>query len=323
MFDGLQNQQGGFPIGQAILQSLIYADLFDFPLTADEIHRYLPGSPISATFLHNTLEDGFARHHLSQADGYFALAGRKEIIPIRQQRREIAGRLWARAHRYAAIIACIPFVRMIAVTGTLAVENVKSGDDIDYLIVTAPGRLWLCRALVIGLVRLARLAGDELCPNYFLSERMLEIPVRNLFTARELLQMVPLYGPATYARFRSANSWTTAFFPNASTPPACDVLRQVDGPFKAKVQRVWEKALSGPWGNWLEQGEMRRKILRLSRQAETAGLSPSQGATIFTTDCCKGHFEGYDELILERYRAGLQAHGLGPELQLVQGGSHE
>ncbi|MBI3914279.1 MAG: hypothetical protein HY327_08870 [Chloroflexi bacterium] len=31
------------PVSTAILQSIQYADLFDYPLTPDEIHRYLIG----------------------------------------------------------------------------------------------------------------------------------------------------------------------------------------------------------------------------------------------------------------------------------------
>ncbi|MBI3944019.1 MAG: hypothetical protein HY326_13465 [Chloroflexi bacterium] len=322
MMDGRPNQPGSCPTEQAILQSLIYADLFDFPLTADEIHRYLPGLSVPATILRAALAENFGWRDFSHTEGYFTLPGRRDIIPIRQQRRENANRLWIKAHRYAALIAHIPYVRMVAVTGTLAVENVKTGDDIDYLIITAPGRLWLCRALVIGLVRLARLVGDELCPNYFLSERMLETRVRNLFTARELVQMVPLYGAATYAQFRLANKWTQAFFPNANASPANGLLREVNGSFKMLKQYL-EKFLSGSWGDWLERWEMQRKILRLTRQAETAGVSAAPGAAIFTADCCKGHFEGYDRIILDRYRAGLQTYGLTLELQADQDGRYE
>lgn len=322
MINELPNQPGRFPTEQAILQSLIYADLFDFPLTADEIHRYLPGLAVPATALRAILAEGFAWRDFSHNEGYFTLPGRRDIIRTRQQRRNNACHLWSKAHRYATLIAHIPYVRMVAVTGTLAVENVKASDDIDYLIITAPGRLWLCRALVIGLVRWARLVGDELCPNYFLTERMLEIPVRNLFTARELAQMVPLYGPATYTQFRQANNWTRAFFPNADSPPTNELLREVAGPFKA-FKYILEKMLSGPWGDGLERWEMQRKISRLTHQAEIVGVSAAQGATIFTADCCKGHFEGYDQIILERYRTGLEKYGLTLESQTGQVGFYE
>src|SRR5260370_23103993 len=81
------------------------------------------------------------------------------------------------------------------------------------------GRVWLCRAIVVGLVRTAALRGVELCPNYFLSERALVLDEHNLFTAHEVAQMVPLTGIETYQRMRSLNRWTDTFLPNAGGHP--------------------------------------------------------------------------------------------------------
>ncbi|HRF97333.1 MAG TPA: hypothetical protein PLZ51_19125, partial [Aggregatilineales bacterium] len=67
--------------------------------------------------------------------------------------------------------------------------------DIDLLIITAPKRLWLCRLLVIGIVKRGiKRDGITLCPNYFVTTNAMTITDRNPFTARELAQMVPLVG---------------------------------------------------------------------------------------------------------------------------------
>ena len=62
---------------------------------------------------------------------------------------------------------------MIAVTGSLAMNNYGPGADIDYLVVTTPGRVWIARLLLVALVRFARLSGVELCPNFILSTEVL------------------------------------------------------------------------------------------------------------------------------------------------------
>lgn len=292
------------PLEPAIVQSLLYADLFDYPLAADEIHRYLPGLAVSREALEVALTASVARGVFERVDGFLALPGRDAIVPLRQRRRALARAQWARARRYARLIAQLPFVRLVAVSGTLAVENVEAKDDTDLLIVTAPGRLWLARALVIGVVRLARVAGEDLCPNYLLTERSLELPRRDLFNARELAQLVPLYGSATYRALRAANTWTRDFLPNADAPPADIPLRDVTG-WAAAVKRAMERALMGWLGDRLEAWERRRKIAQFSAPA-----AASDGSAVITADCCKGHFDGQGRRIMGRFEARLRAQGV-------------
>src|SRR5262249_186600 len=155
--------------------------VFDYPLTADEIHRYLI-TVSAARGAVRTLLQSQLPHELSRSGRYFTLAGREAAVQTRKARAATASDFWRRGVHYGRPLSNLPFVRMVAVTGGLAMDNMADG-DIDYLIITEPGRLWLCRALIVGLVRLAAVRGTELCPNYFLSERALVLTERNLFTA--------------------------------------------------------------------------------------------------------------------------------------------
>ena len=152
------------------------------------------------------------------AGGLYFLRGREALLGVRGERARVSARLWRRARRYGRLVGRMPFVRMVAVTGALAMDNVADG-DIDYLVITEPGRLWLCRALVVGLVRTAAMRRVDLCPNYFLSEEAMALSERNLFTAHEVAQMVPLSGVETYQRLRSLNRWTDTYLPNAAGHP--------------------------------------------------------------------------------------------------------
>jgi hypothetical protein len=201
---------------RAILLAVAYADIFDYPLTIAELHRYLIGAAATPAAIHAALNHDHAPYPLVSSDGYVVLRGREAIVATRRRRARVAARLWPQALRYGQVIAGLPFVRMVAVTGALAMDNVDPGADIDFLIVTEPGRLWLCRALVVGLVRLAARRGDRLCPNYFLSERALALDEQTLYTAHELTQMVPIAGLATYYHMRRVNAWADAFLPNAA-----------------------------------------------------------------------------------------------------------
>src|SRR5437879_4939692 len=196
---GERSESGRAALERGIVQAVAYADVFDYPLTVDEIHRYLIGVPASRNTVRAALGTGRLTPDLLSRNGrYFTLAGREAVIETRRGRAQPAVDYWRRAVHYGHIIGSLPFVRMVAVTGALAMDNVADG-DIDYLVVTEPGRLRLCRALIVGLVRTAALRGVELCPNYFLSERALVLDARNLFTAHAVAQMVTPSAVHTYS----------------------------------------------------------------------------------------------------------------------------
>lgn len=298
-------------IEAAILNTVAYADMFDYPLTAAEVYRYLAGVASVPAIVTATLSNGcLVPRHLSCHDGYFTLPGRESIIATRRRRTAIAWRLWPEAIRYGRLIANLPFVQMVAVTGSLAVDNVEPDADIDYLIVTENGRLWLTRALTILVVRLAARRNVTLCPNYFLSRRALVFRQRNLYTAHELVQMCPIAGLELYRRLRGLNAWTADFLPNArlEQPAAVSVTAVEPAP---KWRVVSEAILRTPAGARIEQWEMRRKIRKFSRLYSTKNGDGNSSEASFSADWCKGHFDGHGQRIMERFAERLQKLGEG------------
>jgi len=239
---------------------------------------------------------------LARTGRFFTLAGREGRVETRRGRAATAAEYWRRAIRYGHAIGNLPFVRMVAVTGALAMDNIADG-DIDYLVVTEPGRLWLCRALVVGLVRAAAIRGTTLCPNYFLSEQALELHERNLFTAHEVAQMVPLTGLQTYQRLRALNRWTDTYLPNASGPPHRLAAIEMK---PRRSRRLLEGALRSRLGSPLEHWEMARKMRKLGQR------SNGHAEAAFGPDWCKGHFGDHGQLTLERYAERLQALAQSP-----------
>jgi hypothetical protein len=278
----------------AILETVAYADIFDYPLTPSEIQRYLIGVHASPEDISSILECKHLNgNYLSQTDGYYSLAGREFVVEHRRQRARAASALWPVARYYGQLIGSLPFVRMVAVTGSLAADNTEPGSDIDYLIVTAPQRLWLCRLLVIALVKWAARRGYTLCPNYFVSENALAIQERNLFSARELAQMVPVAGLETYHLMRRANRWTDDYLPNAAQHPPDQIVPS--GESRSINKRLTERVLRTRLGTYIDAWEMRRKIRKLT------GEHPTHSEAAFSADWCKGHFDGHMQRILDAY----------------------
>jgi hypothetical protein len=192
--------------------------------------------------------------------------------------------LWAKAKRYGQILSHLPFVRMVAVTGSLSMNNTDEGRDVDFMIVTCPNRLWTCRALILLVARLARLEAVNLCPNYLVTTRAMRLSERSLYVAHELVQMIPLAGMDIYEEMLRLNGWIYEYLPNAQNAPEPSPLKP-----RSFTQRMLEYVFSLPFGNRLEKWEMNRKISRLTREQSSSFES------YFSADVCKGHIDRHGE----------------------------
>lgn len=294
-------------IDAAILRTVLYADVFHFPLTPAEIHHFLIyDQPVSAAVVADRLaRSGLLQQKLVCEQGYVTCCGREDLIPQRLTRDSAALELWPLALRYGLWLSRLPFVRMVALTGALAMRNpTDAQDDLDYLLVTTPRRVWLARAFSIILVRLARLQGVEICPNYVLAESSLAQERRDLFIAHEVTQMVPLYGRDLYQRLRDCNPWVGAHLPNAGDVFYAEAECPLGRGWRV-LKALLERLLAGRVGDALERWEYRRKLRRFAGQMQT----PYSAAQL-DEGRVKGHFNDHGHFVLREYTARLRAHGL-------------
>ena len=280
----------------AVLRTLAYADVFDYPLTLPELHHYLIGDG-SLAEVREAVEAARRAGLIIERGGLICLRDRTSTLAARHERERHSARLWPHAQRWGSRIASLPFVRMVAVTGALAMNNALSEhDDIDLLVVTAPGRVWLARALCIAVVRIARRFGVELCPNYVLSATALTQTQRDLYSAHELVQTMPLAGHELYTELRRANRWTRIFLPNATGA----LVHAPRAAGWARGQRISERLLNGGAGDRLERWERNRKQRKFNREA---AHSP---AAQLDPDHVKGHFNDHGQRILKAYDERLR-----------------
>lgn len=285
----------GTVVLHSVFHTLAYADVFDYPLTTHEVYRYLSTANASLEDVAQALADETL---FSKVEDYYTLRGREEIVETRRQRARVANQMWIKAIRYGRIIASLPFVRMVAVTGSLSMSNTDEGKDIDYMIVTAPDHLWTCRALSLLVARFAKLDGVHLCPNYLVTTNALELQEHSLYVAHELAQMVPLSGMEVYAEMRRRNGWMADYLPNAlmapEMPPGLKVVQERSG-----MQNVLEILFRLPFADWFERWEMDRKIARLTREQSSSFES------YFSADVCKGHIDRHGENVVTALAARL------------------
>jgi hypothetical protein len=197
---------------RAILRTLAYASLFQFPPTLPELHRSLMDVPLSEAELAERLRRPPLSRSLRLQGGLVVLRGREDWLALRRERAERTVRL-LEAHRAALErIARFPFVRLVALSGSCAHGNAADG-DVDVFLIGKAGRAWV---VTLALFALCRAMGVRrtLCLNYVVDEEALALPERDLFTAAEIVGMRPLAGGAAYRRFVRANAWAAVRFPN-------------------------------------------------------------------------------------------------------------
>lgn len=266
------------PLERAILAAVLYTDLFDYPLSAAEIQRFLPDHAATLDEVVACLrESPRLRAILASTAGYWHRRGRVGSLHRRRQREAVATSKWRRLRRALPWLSALPFVRMVAVTGSLAVGSAVPDADFDLMLVVAPGTVYFTLAL-LRLLRRLRLFGP-ICPNVIYDEQHLAIEERDLFTARELLQAVPVYGLAMHARLLAANRWAGLRLPNHPrardcAPPAADVA--LPAPLAA-FKRAAERGLPRPLVRGIETWRRQRCLVQAARRGRLAEVRLEPG----------------------------------------------
>lgn len=188
-----------------MFKTLAYADIFDYPLTLEETKKWLIKG------------DAFVPGKESPDWNY--LPGRAELVRLRQRREQSSRKKLANVKKLAMVFRLIPFIKLVCITGALAMNNADKNDDIDLMVVTARNRLWLTRLitslLLFPWLRRGQKINNRLCLNLWLDESALAIKSRNLYIAHEICQAKPIFERGnTYQKFIRANLWYKQFLPN-------------------------------------------------------------------------------------------------------------
>ena len=290
---------------RAMLLTVLYSDLFDYPLTEDELHRYLTAPYPNKDAFESELA-GLIDRHLRRTDGLICLAGREDTVEVRRRRQETRERRWVPAERYARWLRHVPFVRMVAVCGSQAAGNPRPDADVDFFLVTEPGRLWTVQFCSMLLRRIASLMSVRVCPNYILTLDSLEVSPRDLYHAREVAQTIPMWGGAAHLRFLEANRWIGHFLPNlAHGDDRRDRLVEREKP---RLSRFLEWLLGGWPGNVLERTIHRLLLLYYPLRLYYLGWRREHFRRAYRPDRQEVMRGGYGPIIQQAFRDNVVSH---------------
>lgn len=202
-------------IKESVLATLAYFDLFNYPLTRAEIYLFLQNKYNHDAF-DAALECLLLSGNIYLFDKFYTLHNDHYLVVRRLNGNKKAEELIKIALSVGELLIRFPYVRGIAISGSLSKNYADEKSDIDLFIITAKNRLWIARTLMHCLKKLTFLVKKEdyFCMNYYIDEQQLEITEKSIYTAIEVGTLIPLQGDVTFEKFYAANLWTKTFIPN-------------------------------------------------------------------------------------------------------------
>ncbi len=201
----------------AILEQIVFLDLFDYPLTAYEVFSKM-GKGVSLEVVWICLEKLVEMEIIAEADGFYFLKGRRDIIEVRNRRYNYSCSKLKIARRFSFLFSWFPGVKAVAAVNFIGGHNLRQGSDIDFFIITATRRIWLSRLFCAGAAKLlnrrpTRLRKkDKICLSFYVADSSLDLS--NLALAGQadpyfyhwLQGVLPLSGNKTiWKKFQEAN----------------------------------------------------------------------------------------------------------------------
>ncbi len=289
-------------LAKSIIKTLAYYDIFNYPLTEEEIYICSNTNGNTKTSVFEELELLVSSGIVYNNDKFYSINHNGHLIPKRIEGNRRAIKKMKTAKLFSKIISHFPFVRGILLSGSISKGYMDEKADIDYFIITAPNRLWIARILLVFFKKIFLLNSYKFfCINYFISTTELEIEEKNIYTATELATLIPTYGADVYNDLYGANRWIKSYVPNY---PKRDVASLPT--FRKKIiQKVMESLLDNSFGDYVDDKIM-KMFIRFDEK-RYGELDENTFGLAFKTrkNISKHHPNFFQKKVLESFRKKL------------------
>lgn len=281
-----------------ILATIIYYDGLNYPLSAFEIWKHLlrtdyylqNNEPVSISLsevlVH--LQDNELSRFVEHLNGFYFLKGRSDLVANRIANNKISKSKIARLEKITWWLRFVPFVRMVGITGALAMKNAKAQSDLDLLVVLKYRRIWTGRTLVTGFLhfwgkrRHGKKIADRACLNFFVTDKSLEVVTKDLFSANEYSFLFPLFGFEAYQKFQIKNKWIRNMKPAYALCEIAPFKTIEDSYLSKKIRSGLEKFFDFEFvENILRKKEKKRIMLNPKTHQEGSLIYANDDALVF------------------------------------------
>lgn len=215
---------------QSIQKTLAYFDIYDYPLTGQEVHRFLWQQEASLVQVLRALTEMKDAGEVHTSRGFYYLPGRSSTVSLRLGATVIEERKMKIAKRAVKKLRWIPFVEAVFVCNTLAAHIAKKNSDIDFFIITKENRIWITRLLVILSMIMFRFRitgkkrADKVCLSFYSTDAHLNLSdialskdeqgLPDIYLLYWLGQLAPVYDPkGILETIQRENNWVSRYIP--------------------------------------------------------------------------------------------------------------
>ncbi len=212
-----------------ILRTLAYFDIFQYPLTKEELFTFHE-TPAEPATVNEAILNLLLEKQIFKVDEFYSLLNNRSLAERRRIGNSNALIEMKNAFKAARLLSRFPYVKGLAISGSLSKNYADENTDVDFFVITTANRLWIARTIMHVFYKLIYFSGRQkwFCMNYYVDELGFEIPEKNIFTAMEIVTLVPIQGRQCFNRFIENNQWTKTFFPLANNQgPAPEIKKGV------------------------------------------------------------------------------------------------
>lgn len=258
---------------KSILKVLAYFDMFSYPLLKEEIRLFLDRS-IQAGEMEWALDELIAEGRIFLHENFYQIRNQPAFINRRKNGNSRAAMMLERARKISGFLYWFPYVRGIGISGSLSKNFAAEDADIDFFIITQSDRLWIARTFMHIFKKLTYLTGKQhwFCMNYYVDEHAMQIHEQNIFTATEVITLIPVQGNGMLTNFFRANNWVEGYFPNHPAKFGSPVK-----PKEAFVKRAIEHCLNNRLGEWLDNYLLKLTSKRWKKKEKAQKLNAHGG----------------------------------------------
>jgi predicted nucleotidyltransferase len=252
----------------SILKMLAYYSIFQYPLLKEELKMLLP-SGVNASFLDSALKKLETDGIIFKIDGFYLLQSDMMMVKNRREGNLRAEKLLPKAIKIGKFLSRFPYVRGIGISGSLSKNYASETADIDFFIITKANRLWIARTIMHLFKKLTFLTGNQhfYCMNYYVDEKALRLEEQNIYTAIEMITLMPARGEGLH-NFFTANNWVNDWFGSYAIKS-----NQSHLPGKSFLKRMTEWLFNNKAGERLDDYLMKKTTRRWKQKKERKVLN--------------------------------------------------